>query len=56
MIAHVSPATDLDLGYVRTMFDANVFGVMSTVQEFVALLIPVKGTIINIGSIAAVLP
>lgn len=38
------------------MFEINVFGVMRMVQEFVDLLIAAEGTIVNIGSIAAIMP
>ena len=38
------------------MFEINVYGVMRMVQEFVHLLIAAEGTIVNIGSVAAVMP
>lgn len=51
------PATDLDVDHVKGMFDINVFGVMRMVQEFVPLLIASgNGRIVNIGSIAGVMP
>lgn len=55
-IAYSTPATDLDVDRVRMLFDTNVFGVMSMIQEFVSLLIASQGKIINIGSVAALLP
>jgi 1-acylglycerone phosphate reductase len=41
---------------VKDMFEVNVYGVMRVVQEFVHLLIKAEGTIVNIGSIAAIMP
>jgi len=38
------------------MFGANVFGVMQMCQVFLPELLAVKGTIINMGSIAGHLP
>ncbi|KAG0135283.1 hypothetical protein HOY82DRAFT_601053 [Tuber indicum] len=53
----VTPATDLLIEtVVKSMFEINVFGVMRMVQEFSGLLIAAEGTIVNIGSVAAVMP
>jgi 1-acylglycerone phosphate reductase len=41
---------------VRLTFETNVFGVMAMVQAFAPLLIPAKGLIVNIASLAAVTP
>jgi 1-acylglycerone phosphate reductase len=38
------------------MFEVNVYGIMRMVQEFVHLLIAAEGTIVNIGSVAGVIP
>lgn len=55
--SRVAPATDLEIDtVVKDMFDINVFAVMRMVQEFVHLLIAAEGTIVNIGSIAAIMP
>jgi len=52
-----TPATDLEIDtVVKAMFEVNVYGVMRMVQEFVHLLIAAEGTIVNIGSVAAVMP
>ena len=52
-----TPATDLEIDtVVKSMFEVNVYGVMRMVQEFVHLLIAAEGTIVNIGSVAAVIP
>ncbi|KAJ5449524.1 short chain dehydrogenase, partial [Penicillium daleae] len=51
------PALDLDVnGAVVSMFDVNVFGVMRMVQACSNLLINTKGCIVNIGSIAPIVP
>lgn len=56
-IATHFPALDLDVdGAVHTMFDANVLGVMRMVKAFGHLLIKAKGTVVNIGSIAPIVP
>ncbi|KAJ6554473.1 NAD(P)-binding protein [Mycena capillaripes] len=51
------PATDIDVDHVKGMFEVNLFGVMRMVQEFAPLLIASgNGRIVNIGSIAGVMP
>jgi 1-acylglycerone phosphate reductase len=51
------PCTDLEVDTtVKGIFDVNVFGVMRVVQAFVPLLIEAEGTIVNIGSIAPIVP
>ncbi|KAF7923647.1 hypothetical protein EAE99_006906 [Botrytis elliptica] len=50
------PALDVDLDDARHCFETNVFGVMAMCQAFVPLLIKRKGLIVNIGSLAAILP
>lgn len=52
-MAHM-PAADIDLDDVRTMFETNVFAVMAMVKAFVPLLIPARGLILQISSIAGV--
>jgi 1-acylglycerone phosphate reductase len=52
-MAYGAPSTDIDIGRVQQMFDANVFGVMRTCQAFAPLLIEAKGAIVQIGSITA---
>jgi NAD(P)-dependent dehydrogenase (short-subunit alcohol dehydrogenase family) len=54
-IALTKPALDHPIDDIRTMFETNVFGMMSMVQEFVPLLM--KGQdpcIVNVGSVAGV--
>jgi len=50
------PATDIDMAEVEETFQANVFGVMRMCQVFAPLLIEAKGTIVQIGSVAAIMP
>ncbi|KAG6040274.1 hypothetical protein E4U41_001061 [Claviceps citrina] len=51
------PALDLDVdGVVASMFDVNVLGVMRVVKAFADLLINARGCIVNIGSIAPIIP
>ncbi|KAF6232090.1 hypothetical protein HO173_009684 [Letharia columbiana] len=50
------PALDVDLSEVQATFETNVFSVMRMCQAFAPLLIQAKGTIVQIGSVAAVIP
>ena len=50
------PALDIDFDEVLNVFDTNVISVMRLCQAFAPLLIQAKGTIIQIGSVAADLP
>lgn len=50
------PALDVDFSEVQSVFDTNLFAVMRIIQQFSPLLVQSKGTIINIGSVAAVMP
>ncbi|KAK0476648.1 hypothetical protein IW261DRAFT_1609322 [Armillaria novae-zelandiae] len=50
------PALDLDFTVVQQTFETNLFAVMRIVQAFASLLIQAKGTIVNIGSIAGIMP
>lgn len=51
------PALDLDIdGAVKNMFEVNVFGVMRMVKAFSGMLIKAEGCIVNIGSIAPIVP
>ena len=49
------PLVDTDLEAARAMFDVNLWGVVAVTKAFSPLLIAVKGTIIQISSIATVL-
>jgi 1-acylglycerone phosphate reductase len=51
------PTLDLDVdGTVANMFDVNVLGVMRMVQQFAPMLVKAKGTVVNIGSVAPIVP
>lgn len=50
------PALDVDFDEVRATFEVNLFAVMRMCQEFAPLLIEAKGTIVQIGSLAGVMP
>ncbi|KAF2093181.1 NAD(P)-binding protein [Rhizodiscina lignyota] len=53
---YTMPALDVDMAEVRDTFEANVFSVMRMCKEFSPLLIEAKGTIVQIGSLAGVMP
>ena len=50
------PMLDVDIKDARRVFDVNYFGVLATVQAFAPLIIPAKGKIINVNSIAEFVP
>jgi len=50
------PALDMDFDQAQQTFEVNVFAVMRLCQTFSPLLIKSKGTIVQIGSLAAVMP
>ena len=50
------PALDVDFDEVQQVFDANTISSMRMCKEFSPLLIRGKGTIINIGFVAADIP
>ncbi|MCJ1439617.1 MAG: hypothetical protein MMC23_000097 [Stictis urceolatum] len=50
------PATDISLPEVRQTFATNLFGIMHINATFLPLLIRTHGTIINIGSVAGIIP
>jgi 1-acylglycerone phosphate reductase len=52
----VSPFLDTNLDEARKLFDVNFWGVLYCIQAFKHLLVKSKGTIVNIASIAAVVP
>ncbi|KAF2194252.1 oxidoreductase [Zopfia rhizophila CBS 207.26] len=52
---YVMPALDADIEEGKRMFDVNFWGVLRMIQAFSELLVESKGTIVNIGSIAAYL-
>ncbi len=54
--SYTMPALDVDIDEVRATFETNIFSIMRLVQVFSPLLIQARGTIVMIGSLAAVLP
>ena len=50
------PALDVDIDEIRETFETNLFAVMRMCQAFAPLLIEAKGTIVQIGSLAGVMP
>ena len=50
------PALDVEADEIRATFETNLFAVMRMCQIFAPLLIQAKGTIVQIGSLAGVLP
>lgn len=50
------PALDVEFPEVQVTFETNVFSVMRMCQAFAPLLIQAKGTIVQIGSVAAEIP
>lgn len=50
------PALDVNLDDARACFETNFFAVVALTQSFVPLLIAARGLILNIGSVAAVVP
>lgn len=54
--SYTVPALDVEFDEVEKTFDVNVFSVMRMCHAFSPLLIEAKGTIVQIGSLAAVIP
>ena len=52
---YVSPFLDMNIEAARAMYDVNVWGCMDMVQRFAPLIIPAKGSIVNIASISGYL-
>jgi 1-acylglycerone phosphate reductase len=50
------PALDVDVDEARRTFEANFFSIVSITKAFTPLLIAAKGLIVNIGSLAAIVP
>lgn len=50
------PALDVDINDARACFETNFFSIITITQTFTPLLISSKGLILNIGSIAAIIP
>jgi 1-acylglycerone phosphate reductase len=50
------PGLDIPLDDARDCFEVNFFAVVAITQCFVPFLIPAKGVIVNVGSVAAIVP
>lgn len=50
------PATDIDVDEARKTFETNFFAIVAITKAFTPLLIAAKGLILNIGSLAAIVP
>lgn len=50
------PALDFNMDELQDLFQANVYSVMQMCQAFIPLLIATKGTIVQTGSLAAIMP
>ena len=50
------PALDINIEDAKRVFNVNVFAIMRLCQVFAPLLIQAKGTVVMIGSLAAVMP
>jgi 1-acylglycerone phosphate reductase len=51
-----TPLIDCPMQLFRDIFEVNIFGVVMMCQEFVRLLIAAEGLIVNIGSVAPMMP
>ncbi len=50
------PALDVEMDEIKETFETNVYSVMRMCQMFAPLLIQAKGTIVQIGSLAGIMP
>lgn len=50
------PLLDVSLSAARSTYETNVLAPIAMVQAFAPLLIAAQGTVVNIGSIAAIMP
>ncbi|KAI9802896.1 MAG: hypothetical protein M1825_002127 [Sarcosagium campestre] len=53
---YTMPALDVTFDEVQSTFDTNLFGVMRMCQAFIPLLIASQGTIVQLGSVAGIIP
>lgn len=53
---HKSSLLDADIKSAKAVFDVNVFGLLEVTQAFAPLLVASKGRVVNIGSIAGIVP
>ncbi|KAJ5747979.1 uncharacterized protein N7511_009675 [Penicillium nucicola] len=55
-VDYTVPAMEVELPEVRSVFETNLFAVITMCQTFLPLLIKAKGTIVQVGSIAGIMP
>jgi 1-acylglycerone phosphate reductase len=55
-LGYTMPATDYELPEIEKMFAVNVIGPMRMVKALHPFFVRTKGTVVNIGSIAGVVP
>jgi 1-acylglycerone phosphate reductase len=53
---YVMPLLDVDIDAGKSLFEVNFWAVLRMVQAFADMLIAAKGTIVNVGSAAGVIP
>ena len=56
LIDYTVPSTELDMDEIKLTFATNLFAIMDINQTFMPLLLQAKGTIVNIGSVAGIMP
>lgn len=52
----VIPLLDTSIDEAKKLYDLNVWSILAMTQAFASLLVGAKGTICNIGSVAAIVP
>jgi 1-acylglycerone phosphate reductase len=53
---YAMPILDVDLDVARQTYEVNTLGLVGTTQAFAPLVIAAKGRIMNIGSVASIMP
>jgi 1-acylglycerone phosphate reductase len=55
-IGYNRPLSDINIDEVKNVFDVNVFGLAAVTKAFIPFLIESKGKVVNIGSVAGLIP
>ncbi|EDN11243.1 short chain dehydrogenase/reductase [Histoplasma capsulatum] len=55
-LGYTVPVLDVNLQEAREVFETNFISVIAMCQEFAPLIIKAKGTIVQIGSVAGIIP
>lgn len=53
-LGYTMPVLDVDIDKAQNLYNANVWGIVRTVQAFAAQLIKSKGRVVNMSSVGAV--